>query len=608
MDLLSFRIPDQQQPDKDSVDTRIVAVRQWVEELPLGHIGETSRRLYEMLREVNRLDIPLANRFELMEECATPLHTVLESLERHYTGISFPLPKKSLRAAQLSTGILHEVVIAYQAVLNSEENASWFYRMTHTRIWLEAVHRLIYYLNRILCNYRLIHRVVPGGVWLALHQLYWTARDNKRQREKVKLPLTDRPTTTEGEYKRALLLSMIEPQLFNREQMEQVHNNMPMWLERCELVEAEQRSSELSGYCIRRDADAPHSQFNEECCQDCDADKQAGLLLDLSGLNVRIHGLLEQLGESDLMQLPGGGAISRETLETLLSCWHSFESGRDERTRSEVRVEAAIGMSSIFQLLQGRTDSSAHGISDQHMSDELEELVLQGDSEEKATLNPGTVMGGYPEEDVWNSIFHATEITQKSWSQEADEKEYQFTHARQRDYTKSGYCLEFDKGEMEPLQVGELIGVQAGNDEVLHLCMVRWLTDGGSSLSAGLMCLADSMEPVLVVVHQERRRTALYCLLGIGKDHKPQLFLPHLPGIHSKQLYLVIDGKEVPLSLHDRVVVSPLFDGFHFHAVSVDADEEMSLEQMNRQLHGLTHPEREKEMKSGDFSDLWNSL
>jgi hypothetical protein len=57
----------------------------------------------------------------------------------------------------------------------------------------------------------------------------------------------------------------------------------------------------------------------------------------------------------------------------------------------------------------------------------------------------------------------------------------------------------------------------------------------------------------------------------------------------------------------DRVVVSPLFDAFHFHAVSVAADEEMSLEQMNKQLHGLTRPELE-EGPSEDFSDLWGSL
>lgn len=609
MDSFSFRIPEQQPPAENSFDTRAAAVQRWVEELPLGHTGESAKRLYEVMREVNRLDIPLAERFEMMEGISAPLHAVLESLERHYSAMPFPLPKKSVRVAQFSTGILHEVVIAYQAVLNSEENASWFYRMTHSRLWLESVHRLVYYLNRILCNYRLIHRSAPGGVWLALHRLYWTARENRRQQEKVKSPLTDLTTTIEGEYKQALLLSMLDPQLFNRAQTAQLLANMPMWQERCELVEAGMRGEELVGYCIRREADAPHTKLTEVCCKECDGDKQAGLLLDLSPLERRIAGLLEQLGEEEQLKPKGGSTISRATLETLRSCWRTFDSERHERTRSNVRVEVAIGMSGIFHLLQEKAEATAQGISDQHMSDELEELTftLQEECEEN---NLGTVMGERAEEDVWSSIFRATEITQKSWSSEVDEREYRFIQAQQRDYTDTGYCLEFEKEKMEPFQVGELVGVQEGTDKLMHLCMVRWLNDDeGSTISTGVMRLADSMEPALVLARQERRRTALYCLLGIGADHKPQLFLPHLPGIHRKQLFLVVDGKEVPLTLHDRVVVSPLFDAFHFHAVSVAADEEMSLEQMNRQLHGLTRSEEEaKKKKEGDFSDLWNSL
>jgi hypothetical protein len=181
-------------------------------------------------------------------------------------------------------------------------------------------------------------------------------------------------------------------------------------------------------------------------------------------------------------------------------------------------------MNSIYQLLQGITDSTAHGISDQHMSDDLEELQardelrLTEESEEMEEANRGMVMGQRPEEDVWGSIFHATEITQKSWSRELDEREYNFIPAMQRDYTELGYCLEFEKAQMEPFQVGELIGVRAADGGPLRLCMVRWLNEEENNISAGVMRLAESMEPALVVLHQDGRRIALYCLLGIGEE------------------------------------------------------------------------------------------
>lgn len=573
----------------------------------MGHIGETAKRLYEMLHEVNRLAIPPTNRFEVVEAVLPPLHMVLDSLERHFTGMPFPLPKKALRVALFSNRLLQEVVTAYHATLNGEENASWFYRMTHTHIWLEAVHRIIYYLNHILANYRLLHRSVPGGLWLAIHTLYWTARDNRRHRDKVKPPLQSQATSIEAEYKRALLLSMLEPQLFKREQFEEVQANMPLWTQHCDLVMAKSRNDDQIGYCIRRDADAPHTRLTTKCCEECDGIKHSGLLLDLDNLSRFITDLLDQAEEGEHLIPSGGSAISQETLQTLAGCWRSYDRERLERKPSHAGAEVAIGMSSIFQLLKGETDSTARGISDQQVIEQQEGLRLLDENEIKASQNHGARLGARQEEDVWSTIFQATEIHQKSWSYELGEREYQFIPAQQRDFTASGYCLEFSKGEMEPFQAGELIGVRVAKERTIHLCMVRWLNEEDRTVLAGVMRLADSMEPAVVVLHHAGYRTPLYCLLGIGRDRKPQLFLPHLPGIQEKALFLLVDGVEVPLALHERVVVSPLFDAFHFQADTIPTDGVMSLQQMNQQLHALSHPKHD-EMTQDDFSDLWGSL
>lgn len=608
MESISFRIPEQEKPGKESFDTRESAVQSWVEELPMGHTGETAKRLYNMLHEVNRLDISPGARAELMTLVTPPLHTVFSSLEHHYSGIPFPLPNKSLRVATLSTGLLRQVVIAYEVILDSEENASWLFRMTHTGMWLEAVHRILYYLGRILRNYQMIHRPVPAGVWQAIHKLYWAARDNRRHKDKVKHPLGNRTTTIEWEYKRALLLSMIEPQLLNREQMQQLYGNMPLWLKQADLVEADSRDEELVGYCIRSDSDAPHTNLTNTCCEECEGKKQTGLLLDLSGLGITLAGMLADCADGKSIRPRGGSEIARETLEVLHNAWHTPDKERLERIATDVPVEAAIGMSSIFQLLQNEVDSSARGISDQQMSDSLHELVQEEVSEVTARRqDAGTVMGS--REDVWSNVFFATEVRTNAWSREADEREYRYIPAHQINYTDTGYCIEFDKSEVESLQIGELMGVLGSNDALPHLCMVRWLSDNDKRIAVGLMRLADSMEPALVVIHQGGQSTALYSLLGVGEDHKPQLFMPQLPGIREKELFLVVDETELPLTLHDRVVVSPLFDAFHFHAATIEADDEMSLEDVNKKLHSLTHPEEQSVMRdSGDFSDVWDSL
>ena len=607
MESLSFRIPEQTAPGEDSFDTRPAAVLRWVEELPMGHIGETAKRLFAMLKEVNQLEVPLNNRFELMEAVSAPLHTVFEALERHYTGLAFPLPRKSLRVAQVMTGLLQETVIGYQAVLNSEENASWLFRKTHSRLWIEVVHRLVYYLYRILRTYQLLHRSASPGIWMAMHELYWRARESKRHQERADSLLSGESTSIEQEYLRAILLSMVEPQLLSREQMVQVMANMPLWMGRCELM-AVSADDDIPGYCVRRDVDSPFTLFAERCCSDCEAGNNSAMLLDIGGLALRIAGLLEQLGDEESVRPDGGSVISRETLEVLRDSWRVHDSVREERAGGDSNVEVAVSMNGIFQLLKGHVDPTARGISDQTLRDDLQELELDTDGYVSEIHNHGTMVGAKNDEDVWSNIFYATEMTQKSWSREVDEQEYRFIDARQRNHTDAGYCLEFKRDSVEPFQVGELMGVRRAEGSVLELGMIRWLTDSSKQLTAGLLRLAESMEPALVVVHTEERRTALYCLLGIGRDQRPQLFLPHLPGIRHKQLFLVVDAKEVPLALHDQVVASPLFNAFHFEVASVSTEEGMSLPEFNREMHALTHPERQEEREPGDFSDLWDSL
>jgi hypothetical protein len=609
MESLSFRLPEQLPPRKDSFDTRAAEVERWVAELPMGNMGETAKRLYQALYEVNRLDLPLANRFELAETLSVPLHAVLESLERHYSGLPFPLPAKGLRVAQFATSLLREMVIGYQAILNSDEDASWFFRMTHSRTWVASVHRLLYYLNRILCNYRLIHRAAPAGIWLAVHRLYWEAVEGKRQHNKIGIPLDAGQSTIEQEYKKILLMAMLDPQMFSKAQMAQVYTNMPLWLERVELLSPTERGTGLVGYCVRREADAPHANLTVECCSDCDGEHRAGLLLDLSGLNGFIAAQLEHARYDEVFLLKGGGEMTRETLETLQCSWRTPELQRDERKASDEAVEVAIGMNSIYQLLQKGGDATARGISDQRMSDDLKKLSLADERAERDVM-PGTVVGARHSKDVWNTIFSATEVHQKAWAREAAEKEYRFIPVHQRNQTQSGYGLEFDKSKTEALQVGELLGYRHTAGEPPQLCMVRWLNEDEVHLSVGVLRLAATIEPALVVVHHEERDTALNCLLGIGEDHRPQLFLPHLPGSRDKELLLVVDGKKVPLTLQDKVVLSPLFDAYHFHVPSVMTDEQMSLPEVNQQLHELARgPAVGKAHRDDDdFSDLWNAL
>ncbi|MGM0594945.1 MAG: hypothetical protein ACQETD_10450, partial [Pseudomonadota bacterium] len=215
---------------------------------------------------------------------------------------------------------------------------------------------------------------------------------------------------------------------------------------------------------------------------------------------------------------------------------------------------------------------------------------------------------------VWESIFYATEVIRNSWALGAIDKRYHFTPARQRDYNERGYRLEYRRQALSALDVGELIGLRQGAGERLELCTVRWLREEPEYLVAGLLRLAEEIEPVLVLMEQGEESTPLGCLLGIGEDGHPQLYLPHLPTLQPSSLQLVIDHRKIPIALRERVTMTPLFEAYHFttteQRILDTLEQEMDLTRTNSLLHAIARSDEMPPLRKHreDFSDLWESL
>ncbi|MDH5785175.1 MAG: hypothetical protein OEZ16_06135 [Chromatiales bacterium] len=565
----SFRLPEQHFPGSDSFDTRASAVRRWVEQLPVGHTGKTAQHIYEMLYEVNRLQLSASERFELLMLVEPVSISILDNLTRHYTGMSFPLQAKSIRVAQFSNRLLQELITAYHATLESEESSSWLFRMTHNHMWAASIHRLIYFLNRLLCNYRHIHRPAPAGLWQAIHKLYISARNHGRLDEIVSRP-DGSESTIDDEYKRALLLSMIEPHLFRPSQNVELQATMSYWVGLVKLLDSKHRPDGLMSYCIRVDHDEPHTILTDSCCDACDHN-QVGFLLDMSLINQTIIRHIERMGNDDGVYLEGGVyTISRETLETLLLCWRLPDAIRHERVRKEHVVEIAIGMSVVHALLHGKAGASAQGINDQNISESYQSLsIATEDAKDASQLWQKQALREEQGYDVWDSIFYATEVTPKSWVTECKQRDAKFITALQTNYNDNGYGILIERTLNDPVQVGELIGYRASPHASVELCVVRWLRESNKAITLGLKRLAATVEAVLVRIDTGDQKTSLYCLLGIGEDQIPLLFIPYLPNIRKKKIYLAVDKKEVPILLHDKVTLSPLFEAYHFATAAV---------------------------------------
>ncbi len=104
LDVLSFSSP---QPKK---------VREWVDSLPQMNVGESAKRLYSAIQELNRLKSDAETRFQLMEILRGPIHYICDSLEKHFLNKSVVLPPKEAKIASLAQALQNHLSAGYKAV------------------------------------------------------------------------------------------------------------------------------------------------------------------------------------------------------------------------------------------------------------------------------------------------------------------------------------------------------------------------------------------------------------------------------------------------------------------------------------------------------------
>jgi hypothetical protein len=596
METINFRLPPQQQPCEQSFDARPAAVRQWAEQLPLGNLGETARLLHATLQETNRLILPLNHRLTMVETLAPALHTVLSGLQQRLAGQPLPLSSQTRRISAFNSQLLVEFVIAYQAVLDEQQQGSWLFRMTHHDLWPLCIHRMLHYLGHICRVHRLVHQPAPAGLWHAMHRLFLQADHHGRRAERVNLSWEKgRKESIENCYLQQLLLALLDPSLLSPGELDRVMDDLPGWAPLARLRAPADWQPTLHAYWINLKLDSPHTSSASQSSQQ-DHESGAALLLDLGALHDKIS---EQLAKA------GNGADSK-LLETLARAWQVPIGPRGARSHSHARHQAAIGISALFSLLRSENRHRRDGISDQQFSNELKPLAAIAKKSVPAVNKPA--------DNIWDNIFFATELNGNSWSMDSQEMNYHYISAQEHDASDNGSCLEFDTHDLPAMDVGELLGLRRHPGGAMQLSEVRWIQQRQESVLCGVMVLSNQLEAILMIMQEGQQRTALACLLGIGLDGHPQLFLPNLPGLAQRQLSLVVDGYEVPIQLHQRIAASPLFIAHHFSLQpSLEAgktmDEHMDLDELKRRLHQLIqqHPVSGNIAKQ-DFSDLWDSI
>jgi hypothetical protein len=490
---------------------------------------ETTKQLFRTLQEMNRTRMDPQTRIQLAELLCEPIAYVVGEMAPRYTGSSFPLSEKSLRAAHVCTRMYEELGYAYKIAVH--DMAQVRIGTQERNLLVVALFRAVRRLADMVYLTALVYEPFPRHIWRELHNLFAFAETNKWSATKVKIrggePADSPASTLRESYVQALLFAMSSPHRLRQREIHVLLRRLPEW---APLVR-------MSGYTgnpgdtrfvvrLKRDEPPTHSSLLSGPVE------KPALELDTGALIQALHRLFDTLPPDTAAMVPGNHQddVGRPLLRRLIQAWGTAPRRQFVRTQLNFDLDIAVGLSNVYTLISGDDDTDrgiAHFGTETDDSLDTPELnvestfssdLLESDSgltlvpmDDRNDLHPGanerlalvTHKEKAPAPPIW-----AREV-------ESEPETSATTTLRTLNESAGGYCVHWHGHRVPGIQIGELVGIQSsGGSNSYGLAVVRWMQNTPETgLQIGMQLLASNAYAVSVTEAERRRRTPAHCLL-----------------------------------------------------------------------------------------------
>lgn len=546
-------------------DTRPRAVKQWLDTLPIAHIGETARNLYNALRMVNqRDDIPAKHLFNLLEGIAEPLNMILPELHRHYIGKPLPLSHKRRKVAELYSQLLHQSIQAYQQV---SARAIELNRFGWKHLVTTSLHRVFHYSGMLLLNHRLLYQPLPKGWWQQLYWLYQMAENYKLLNTRIlSRQYPGEKTTIKAEFTGLLLQSLLSPNLFKPTELDDVLDNMHRWTAQVDIASTRQGTQDqVYAFTLETDIAPGLMANNINLSENPAIDVR---YLRISPLVEYLEHLLADAGQNERgIRVSRNKTISRRSLILLLNSWGRPPSRDGERRLIQGQAEVAIGISAIhYVIAEGRETRppkpSQPVVIETPDSTFTIEHDIQKQGESLSSL--GFTTDREVQADIWDSVYFEPEPA-PAWTESIRMKVYSYLNAKVLNISKGGFCIALPHQGVEHIQTGELVAIRGKRGE-WQLGEIRWLLcPPDMPIRAGLKRHSQAVRPALLhISSRENQPQPIKCLVGKNQGGMI-LFLPNLPfRLSDSNTMLEINGNKRHFDFLDQLYVTPTGSASHF--------------------------------------------
>lgn len=511
--------------------------RAWLASLPLADGAESAREIYQALYTLNRQDLEVTRRFELMELYNSPVASVTATLEAYFARAALPLTPKKRQLAEFIRQLHMEMSYGYKGCLQDLEKQRL--RWGKKTLWAHSLQRAMHYLGEVLLHSYQVYMPYPPEAWREINEIYRYAMEHKLAAEVVETAAPGAAKTTLAhDYTRILLLGLCNPYQLPQNECRQVQRFLHHWGAKATLRENLEVPHPAGHFLIDLTTDSPPVPFPRDVQYQSD---QGAILLDATELLRTIQFFIQRLQKGDSARTLSLGlecldSVCLEILQRMLRSWGLIPRRQYSRIQRSGPAFVCAGIPALHFFASGqkpfappvaearKETSDDRFILPAHIEEEITREAREED-EDFIALDEPVAVGPMPASDSRESpVSYGDAFRVDRW--------------QIKDAAPKGLQLLRQGGSHTYVRVGDVVGVQQ-MDEIGRWSagVVRWMkSPQADNLEMGIELLAAGAKPVAVAPLRGA---------SVG-GYQPALLLPAIEALRRPATLLLSRGVFAP--------------------------------------------------------------
>jgi len=578
---LKLNLPERTAAPTESILLDAKEVERWASNLPIANTGESSKRIFQALVELNRIELPNLERIKIINIFRPIVKSVAENLRKYYLDCPLPLAAKNQKVVVLCRELHSELANSYKIII--EKMALGQGEKFERKLMIIALHQSIYYLSKVLYYSAIVYNPYPTNAWHEIHQLFVFSEQNNVAKIKISegSNSSGSKSTIEKIYKNAILLSLASPYRLRQQEIEHLYQKLSEWSGYVKIFSPQPNEKYEGHFFVRTGRDAPPAHISMQTKKFTTRNRLIDTHQLAQYLRKELKTIFSKKGE--------GGIFTKEmqvTVPMMRKVIKSITYAPNRgfiRTKLNFELDTTVGISAIHSQI------IAHKIIDQESkTEDLEDTILD---EEEVELKDSSFLDSYftPENDslqivpLDHPVEEATPLPKATnstwivddgapaWATKTQQQKKDTFSCKTFNESAGGYCINWSGSNTPKIRVGELIGIQSASDHSqFSIGIARWLKHlPGVGLQLGMEIISPTAVAIRVHIpgdghHGEPTKNCIL-LPEVTASNRPACLILPILNMHSGDTISIEDDGEVrPAKLVRLLESTGTFSQFEF--------------------------------------------